>query len=315
MQAIAGTGQADIVALADPDAQALREAARLAPAAVPGTTLDDVLAERPDGIVIATPSAQHARQTIAALRHGAAVFCQKPLGRDAIEARAAVDAARDADRLLAVDLSYRHTGAMRAIREAVRQGELGRIFAADLTFHNAYGPDKEWFYDAAQSGGGCVMDLGVHLVDLALWVLDHPQVADVSAHLFARGRRLGRASHGRAVEDYAAATLELEGGALVRLTCSWALQAGADALIAADFHGVGGGASLRNCDGSFYDFTAHRHAGTATRQVASPESDWGGRAALHWLDGLRRGGRFDPEAERLVILSRTLDRIYEAAGR
>jgi predicted dehydrogenase len=49
------------------------------------------------------------------------------------------------------------------------------VRAVDLTFHNAYGPDKPWFYDPAQSGGGCVMDLGVHLVDLALWTLGWPK--------------------------------------------------------------------------------------------------------------------------------------------
>jgi predicted dehydrogenase len=48
------------------------------------------------------------------------------------------------------------------------------VFAVDLVFHNAYGPDKPWFYDPELSGGGCVMDLGVHLVDLALWSLDFP---------------------------------------------------------------------------------------------------------------------------------------------
>jgi predicted dehydrogenase len=58
-------------------------------------------------VVIATPSALHAEQSIAALTSGAAVFCQKPLGRTADEVRQVVDAARTADRLLAVDLSYR----------------------------------------------------------------------------------------------------------------------------------------------------------------------------------------------------------------
>ena len=58
---------------------------------------------------------------------------------------------------------------------------LGRTYAVDLVFHNAYGPDKAWFYDPALSGGGCVMDLGVHLVDLALWALDFPAVTKVSS--------------------------------------------------------------------------------------------------------------------------------------
>ncbi|MBR7513789.1 Gfo/Idh/MocA family oxidoreductase, partial [Mycobacterium tuberculosis] len=80
-----------------------------------------------DGIVIATPSALHAEQSIRALDAGAAVFCQKPLGRTAAEVRAVVDAARNADRLLGLDLSCRHTEAMRRIRALIQAGELGRI--------------------------------------------------------------------------------------------------------------------------------------------------------------------------------------------
>src|SRR5690606_9981181 len=120
-----------------------------------------------------------------------AVFCQKPLGRTAAEAAAAVAAARQADRLLAVDLSYRFTQGMQRIREQVRAGALGRVFAADLVFHNAYGPDKPWFYDPRLAGGGCVMDLGVHLVDLALWLLDFPDVERVESTLLAGGAPLG----------------------------------------------------------------------------------------------------------------------------
>ena len=51
------------------------------------------------------------------------------------------------------------------------------MYAVELAFHNAYGPDKEWFYDRRVSGGGCVVDLGVHLIDLALWTLGFPDVA------------------------------------------------------------------------------------------------------------------------------------------
>src|SRR5215218_9099775 len=103
----------------------------------------------PDGIVIATPSALHAAQSIQALKAGAAVFCQKPLGRNAAEVEAVLAAATSADRLLGVDLSYRFTEGMRKIREQVRSGALGDIYAVNLIFHNAYGPDKAWFYDRA----------------------------------------------------------------------------------------------------------------------------------------------------------------------
>ena len=307
MKAILETGVVDATAIADSSPEMAAEAGRLAPGARLVATLDELLDAGVDGVVIATPSALHAEQSIKALERGAAVFCQKPLGRTEWEVRAVVEAARAANRLLAVDLSYRFTEGMRRIRDLVRSGELGRVHAVDLVFHNAYGPDKPWFYDAALSGGGCVMDLGVHLVDLALWTLDFPEVRDVSARLFAGGEPLGPRP-GR-VEDYAVATLDLA-GTVVRLACSWRLQAGCDAIISAAFYGTQGGAALHNVNGSFYDFVAERYRGTSRETLATPPDAWGGRAGANWAMRLAAGARFEPAAERLADVARVLDRIY-----
>lgn len=308
MEAIVATGVVEVAAIADPSPEMAAEAHKLAPDAKLVAGLDGILSEDVHGVVIATPSALHAEQSMEALNAGAAVFCQKPLGRTAAETRAVVEAARAADRLLAVDLSYRFTGGMSRIHEALARNKLGRVYAVDLVFHNAYGPDKPWFYDPVLSGGGCVMDLGVHLVDLALWSLDFPQVAAVSSQLFSRGEPLG----GRTdrVEDYAVATLELENGTAIRLACSWRLQAGCEAVISASFYGTEGGAALRNVGGSFYDFTAERFRATQSETLASPPDEWGGRAAADWARRLAAGERFAPEAERLVDVAQVLDRIY-----
>jgi predicted dehydrogenase len=312
MQAIQRTGLIEVAAVADPSKDMVAEAAKLAPEAQILGGLDEILDAGVDGLVIATPSAMHAEQSTRALERGVAVFCQKPLGRTAQEVSAVVNAARKADRLLSVDLSYRFAEGMRRIAEIIRSGDLGRIYAIDLVFHNAYGPDKPWFYDKALSGGGCVMDLGVHLVDLALWATEFPQVTHVSGSLFAEGEPLDAGS-GK-VEDYAVAALTLETGAAVRLACSWRLQAGCDAIISATFYGTNGGASLRNVNGSFYDFIAERYRGTARETLTTPPDEWGGRAAADWAARLAAGGRFDPAAERLVDVARTLDRIYGASG-
>ena len=308
MQAIVDTGAVEVAGIADASPEMTAEAGKLAPQARAVSSLDELLDLRLDGLVIATPSALHAEQSIRALGQGAAVFCQKPLGRTAAEAQAVVDAARAADRLLGVDFSYRYTEGMRRIREIVGSGELGRVHAVDLVFHNAYGPDKPWFYDPALSGGGCVMDLGVHLVDLALWALDFPDVAGVSARLFAGGEPLG----GRPdrVEDYAVATLDLGTGAVVQLACSWRLQAGRDAIISATVYGTEGGVALHNVNGSFYDFTAERYRGTATEILSTPPDAWGGRSAAEWATRLAAGERFDAGAHRVVTVAQVIDRIY-----
>lgn len=308
MQAILGTGAIDVIAIADPSPEMAAEAGKLAPDAHQASSLDEILDLGVDGIVIATPSAMHAEQSIRALERDVAVFCQKPLGRTAPEVQAVVDAARKADRLLSVDLSYRFTEGMRRIREIIDRGELGQIYAVDLVFHNAYGPDKPWFYDPVLSGGGCVMDLGVHLVDLALWTMNNPSVASVTGKLFAGGAPLKDLAS--QVEDYAVATVELETGAVVQLACSWRLQAGCDAMISVTFYGTQGGASLRNVNGSFYDFTAERYRGTSRETLTTPPDEWGGRAAADWASRLAAGERFDPAAEKLVDVARVLDRIY-----
>lgn len=308
LDAIARSGFAEVAAVADPAPENVREAMKSVPESKAMSSLDDLLDAQLDGIVIATPSALHADQAIAALNRGVAVFCQKPLARTADETQRVVDAARHADRLLGVDLSYRYTEAMQRIRDLVQSGELGRVFAVDLVFHNAYGPDKAWFFDPALSGGGCVIDLGIHLVDLALWTLGYPQVVAASSRLFSKGAPLD--SPATQVEDYAEARLDLDTGTEVRLSCSWNLNAGRDAVIEAAFYGASGGAAFRNVNGSFFDFTAQRFRGTASETLSAPPDDWGGRAAVDWARQLAQGARYDPEIERLVGVAAALDAIY-----
>jgi predicted dehydrogenase len=310
MEAIARDGAAEIAAIADAEPEARDAACAMAPGAAALDGLDALLDSGLDGLVIATPSALHAEQAEAALARGMAVFCQKPLARTAAETRGVIAAARRADRLLDVDLSYRRTQGMQRIRELVSGGGIGEVYAVDLVFHNAYGPDKPWFRDPVLSGGGCVIDLGIHMVDLALWTLGFPQVEAVSSRLHAGGRRIALPTSS-VVEDHAVAQIDVAGGCVVRLACSWNLPAGRDAVIEASFHGTRGGAALRNVGGSFYDFTAERFEGTRAEPLASPPDDWGGRAAVHWARALaNNGGRYDPSIERLVEVAAVLDAIY-----
>ncbi|HKO02576.1 MAG TPA: Gfo/Idh/MocA family oxidoreductase [Thermoanaerobaculia bacterium] len=269
-------------------------------------SFDDLLDGDADAIVIATPSAMHAEQAIAALERGKAVFCQKPLGRNADETRRVVDAARANDRLLGVDLSYRFTDAMRAVKQLVNERTIGDVYAIDLVFHNAYGPDKPWFYDKNQSGGGCVIDLGIHLVDMALWTLGFPRVTKTTSRLFHHG--------GHSVEDYAVAMMDLDGGASMQLACSWNLSAGRDAVVAATFYGTHGAAAFRNVNGSFYDFVAEHWQKTQATQLTQPGDAWGGRAAVAWAEKLAQSNRFDAEIAHVIAVAETLDAIYRSAS-
>jgi predicted dehydrogenase len=308
MKALIAGQASEVAALADPSPDAVRAAQQLATGAATANSLEDLLDLDLDGVVIATPSAMHAQQALALLERGVAVFCQKPLGRTVRETAAIVAAARASNRLLGCDFSYRFTEGMRRIRELVAAGDLGTVYAADLVFHNAYGPDKAWFRDPALSGGGCVIDLGTHLVDLALWTLGFPKLENVSSRLYAQGRPLSLPS--TEVEDFAVAQLDLAGGTVVRLACSWNLPAGRDAVIEAHFHGTRGGAALRNRDGSFYDFGAERFEGTRRTVIAEPPDAWGGRAIVAWSRQLAAGGEYDAGIESVVDVAAALDAIY-----
>lgn len=306
LRAVAASGLADVALVGDTVPEVAEQVAAEVGAQV--APPDELLAAGLDGVVIATPSALHAEQSVAALEAGSAVFCQKPLGRDRAETAAVVEAARRADRLLGVDLSYRHLAATAALRRVLQSGELGEVYAAELVFHNAYGPDKPWFRDPVLSGGGCVIDLGTHLVDLALHLLPPAEVAGVTARLFAGGRPVdGRTD---VVEDYATARIDLASGTVLDLSCSWDLHAGQEAVIGATFHGTDGAVALANVGGSFYDFRALRHTGTTSSVLVEPPDAWGGRAVVEWTRRLGAGERFDPAAEELVTTAGVLDRVY-----
>lgn len=262
-----------------------------------------------DAVVIATPSAMHAEQSIKALNSGKAVFCQKPLGRTAEEVREVVAASRKNDKLLGVDMSYRFTSAFKAVYEEIKKGALGKIYAVDLVFHNAYGPDKEWFYDIKRSGGGCVMDLGIHLVDLALWSLDFPEISEVKSNLYSKGEKL--TSFEENVEDFAQVSMLAADDTSINLECSWHVSAGCDAVIEAKFYGTKGGAAFKNVNGSFYDFVAEKYQGTQTEELASPPDEWSGRAGAVWAENWLNGNGFDEKtAEELIKTSEVIDRIY-----
>ncbi|MBV9943289.1 MAG: Gfo/Idh/MocA family oxidoreductase [Solirubrobacterales bacterium] len=310
MEAVQRAGAARVAAIADPDARAAQAAAAAVGCDQVHTELDALISDGLDldGIVIATPTALHARQTRQALERRIPVFCQKPLGRTAGECRELIALAREADALLGVDMSYRYAAAVTAALDALHTGAIGRPHAAELVFHNAYGPDKAWVRDAELAGGGALIDLGCHLVDLARLFLGDLAPAAVHADLFAGGERLG--ADPERVEDLALAQVTLEDGRVIRLACSWWLPAGADAVLEASFFGQGRALTIRNVDGSFYDFEALLVEGRGSERIAEPPDEWGGRALIAWTQQLRRDRSFDEDVEQLVQVADLIDQIY-----
>ena len=296
------------VGISDTWAENEQKALEICPDAKIYRTIDDVIESKPDGIVIATPSALHYEQSMSALSNGIPVFCQKPLSRTAAESKEIIDQARDADRLLGVDMSYRFTDGMQKIYGLAATHELGNIYSADLVFHNAYGPDKEWFYNPKLSGGGCLIDLGIHLVDLAFWIMNFPEVKCIHSSLFARGNRIKNPEE--VSEDFVSAQLETTNGKTIRITCSWNLPAGKNAEIKAAFYGTDASAVFSNVNGSFYDFETCLCHGTTNTVISSPPDDWGGRALIDWTKKLQQSNRFDESVSSYEKVAEVIDSIY-----
>lgn len=313
LESVRAAGAAEVAALCDPVPQNLAAARAASPEAACFEDLDTLLAQAGDraldGVVISTPNALHVPQTVAALEHGLAVFCQKPLAVDAEGARAVVRAARRAGCLLGVDYTYRCTAGAQALRRLIRTGELGRVFSLDLAFHNACGPDKAWCHDPAVAGGGALMDLGVHLVDLALWLIGSRGVRAVHGLAFRDGLPLA----GRGIDDFATVQLELEGRAAVSLAVSWNAHLGRDCAVRAAAFGTAGGAELRNVGGSFFDFELERVQGRSGEVVLREGREALGRALVEWVERLAEHPGFDPEVEQAVRVSEVIDAVYGGA--
>lgn len=310
LQVIAEQQLGDIQVVSDPNLDYAEEALQHAKGAKVVESLSELIATDVEGVIIATPSALHAAQSLEALEAGKAVFCQKPLGRDAAEVEAVVKKAEEKDVLLSVDFSYRFTNGIKALKSVLDAGELGDIYGVNLVFHNAYGPDKPWYFDPKLAGGGCVMDLGVHLVDLLVWLFNNPNVAEVNSQLFSKGKKIEDIIE--QVEDYAVAQMLLNDSIAVQLACSWNLPAGVDAVIEVSVYGTNGGVSFKNVNGSFYDFSTEQFHGTSREVISNPGDSWGGKAAIDWVEKLANtGNKFNPEAFQYLKAAEILDKIYK----
>lgn len=309
LKAIKQSELAEITAGIDPDKTATEELRKETDEIQFYDSFEEMLESDLDGIIIATPNILHVEQTLAALQKGKAVFCQKPLGRNRFETALMVDTARAENVRLGVDFSYRHTNAVKQLKKTIGSGELGTIYAINLVFHNAYGPDKKWYYDKDLSGGGCLIDLGIHLIDLLYYVLPDVNVTELQSRLYCNGNMIR--TKGKEVEDFAAIQMTLNDLISVQLSCSWNLAAGRDAVIEATFYGDRGGISFRNTDGSFYDFITEKFTSTSTEVLAAPPDDWQGRAAIQWTQALAESNHFDPSADIYTKNSHTLDLLYQ----
>jgi myo-inositol 2-dehydrogenase/D-chiro-inositol 1-dehydrogenase len=168
-----------------------------------------------DAVIIATPNGLHAVQTIAALRAGKHVFCQKPIAMTLDEAdRIVAEAAKHRDRILQYGFMLRFTPPMADVRQRLKSGGLGNpIVSRSAIF--GWEPSAPWFYDPKQ-GGGVILDTMVHFADLLIWLfgpVDYVH-ADGGAYVLQ-----GAKDHGSA--DNAMVTVKHKSGVISHQYVTW----------------------------------------------------------------------------------------------
>src|SRR4051794_34774830 len=131
-----------------------------------------------DVVSVAVPTFLHAPIAIAALERGLHVLSEKPIARTVEEAEAMVAAARQAGRVLDVAFNHRQRGDIQTLRRVVEAGTLGRVYYAKAWWLRRTGIPTlgSWFTSSAQAGGGPLLDIGIHVLDYALFLLGQPEV-------------------------------------------------------------------------------------------------------------------------------------------
>ena len=130
--------------------------------------------EELDCVSVCTWNAAHKGATIAALRGGANVICEKPMAMNAAEAEEMLAAAKETGKLLQIGFVRRFGKDADTVREFTDAGVMGDIYYAKATYLRRNGCPGGWFGDKAYSGGGPLIDLGVHVIDLTRYLAGNP---------------------------------------------------------------------------------------------------------------------------------------------
>jgi len=178
------------------------------------TRFEDIIRDKNiDGVVIATPNYLHHPMVISALEYGKYILCEKPLGLNTNEVREIGKIAQKYPDRLMYGLNDRFRQDVQTLRKYILGGELGEIFYAKTGWLRKMGGSIEkWRKDKVKSGGGVVLNLGVHLLDIALWILPKKPVAVSTA-----------AHYNDEIEDSGVAIIRFEDGTFLTLEVAYTL--------------------------------------------------------------------------------------------
>lgn len=274
-----------------------------------------------DAVYIAVPNKFHAALAIAACEAGKHVLIEKPLAMNAAEGEAMIAAARRAGRVLLVGMNQRYIPAAQTIRAVVSAGEAGEIYHAKAFWWRRAGIPKlgTWFTHQALAGAGACNDIGVHALDVCLFMMGNFEPVAVSGATYAKfgPRGLGEGGWGHSdrehtdfnVDDFATAFIRMRNGATVTLDAVWASHYPEEQKFGVELYGTEGGLSL--------DPLQFRHPGGDSylveedlqRPLTLPHCDRFHNLINHLLEG----EELLVQPEQALVVQKILDAINESA--
>lgn len=276
-----------------------------------------------DAVIIGVPNQFHAPLAIQALQANKHVLLEKPMAISSAAAREILQASRATNKTLMVSHQMRWESVPMQIKAQIERGELGRIYTAKTGWFRRKGIPGwgTWFTRMDQSGGGPLIDIGVHMLDLALYLMGNPKPVSVYGATYAEfgPHRKGIGTWGKPdwsgiydVEDLATALIKMEDGSTLSLEVSWAVHKDTDNVPFIDLMGTEGGASYRGPQGKLLTEKFDRPIETELRK---PDNDEGERQRLsrHFLECVREGKQPISSALTGFTNNLVLDAIYESS--
>lgn len=281
-----------------------------------------------DVIHVCTPNSSHAKITIASLEADKHVMCEKPMAKTADEAKAMVEAAKRTGKKLTIGYQNRFRSDSLYLNEVCQEGELGEVYVAKAhAIRRCAVPTWGVFLDEEAQGGGPLIDIGTHALDLTLWMMDNYKpkyVVGNTYHKLGDMKNPANAfgpwdSQEFVVEDSAFGFITMENGATIILESSWALNIRETGEAQVTLCGTLGGADMK--DG--LQFNSHEHGRLTTKKIALGADGvdfFDGSVdephvleAKQWIDAILNDKEPLVKPEQALVVTQILEGIYESA--
>jgi predicted dehydrogenase len=279
-----------------------------------------------DAVAIALPNVLHAPVSLAALQAGKHVLLDKPFALSYAEARRVVEAARRKKKVLMLGMNQRYRQDAQMLKAIIDRGELGEIYHAKAFWYRRMGSPKfgTWFVNKKLAGGGCMLDLGVHFLDLTLHLIDNWEPVAVSGQVYGKfgHRGIGEGGWGKSdrntrlkfdVEDFATALIKFRNQATVELNISWILHQEQGDRNNVELYGTQAGASLAPLKLFRQTKRTGEYEVVVPQNVKIPHRYE--NRQFNWLDAILGKDKPLCTLEQSLVVQRILDAIYASSAR